>query len=242
MLVSEAFGIQRTWVLQRARVQTLSVVALFVVGTLAVRLATQLEASKLRISRVTRLAAAHRVVILHVAIGVLAAIARIGANLVDASLAGGAVRVGATLGQVGNRWYTVVISVLLVSSRAIAHSIMQLHVTNCATSANILRARVDTTLVQAGSVQRTVVVYGTFLRARYSSLRCTLDVRISNVFRGTRTLGPMSTGYALCVHSAWFSTTGQHALSSYAAIGIWTIVIRATTFYHNRLTLTVGVD
>lgn len=262
MLVSEALRVQRTWILQRARVQALAVVALLVVGTLAVRLATQLEASKLRVSRVARLAAAHRVVVLHVAIGVLAAVARIGADLVDAGLTGGAVRVGATLGQVGNRWrkrkrlaygisqpqellltwYAVVVGVLLVSSWAVAHGIVQQHVTNGSSSADVLRARVDATLVQTGSVQRAVVVHGTFLRARYSSLRCTLDVWISYVFRGTRTLGPMSAGYALCVHSAWFGAASQHTLSSHAAIGVWAIVVLATSFYHNRFTLTVCVD
>lgn len=241
VLIAEAFRVQCTRILERARIQALSVIALLIVGTFAVRLASQLEASKLCISRVTRLAAAHRIVILHVAIGVLTTVTRVGANLVDAALAGSAVRVGATLGQIGNRWYAVVVGIFLVSSWAVTYGIVQLHMANGSTTADILRARVDTMLVKAGSIQRAVIVHGTFLRTRYTSFRYTLDVRISDVFRGTRTLGPMSAGYTLCIHSAWFSTANQHTLSSYAAIGVGTIVIRSTSFDHYRLTLTVCV-
>lgn len=182
VLIAKAFRVQRTWILQRTRIQALSVVALLIVGTFAVRLATQLEASKLCISRVTRLAAANRIVILYVAIGILTTVARIGANLVNAALAGSAIRVGATLGQIGNRWYTVVVGILLVSSWTVTDGIVQLHMTNGSTTADILRARVDTSLVKAGSIQRAIVIHGTFLRTRYTSFWCTLNVWISDVF------------------------------------------------------------
>lgn len=149
MLIAVAFRVQRTWIFQCARIQALSVVALLIVGTFAVRLATQLETSKLCISRVTWLAAAHRIMIFYVAIGILTTVAWIGANLIDAALACSAVRVGATLGQIGNRWYAVVVGILLISSWTVANGIVQLYMTNGSTAADILRAWVDASLVEA---------------------------------------------------------------------------------------------
>lgn len=84
MLVTVAFGIQGARILQSARVQAFAVEALLVVGTFAVCAASQLEATELGVTGISRLAAAYRVVILHVAVGVLSTVTWICADFIDA--------------------------------------------------------------------------------------------------------------------------------------------------------------
>lgn len=96
MTIAVAFRVQCARILIQAGIDARTVRALLVVGAVAVRLALQLEATGLRVARISRTAAAHRVVVLHEAVRILAAVARIGAYLVNARFASRTVRVRTT--------------------------------------------------------------------------------------------------------------------------------------------------
>lgn len=83
MFITIAFGIQRTRIFQRARVQTFSVEALLVVCTFAICTAAQFEATELSVTRVSRFAATHRIVVLHIAVGILSTVTWVCADFVD---------------------------------------------------------------------------------------------------------------------------------------------------------------
>lgn len=121
-----------------------------------------------------------------VAVGILTAVTRVCTDCVDARLTGCTVRVGLTFRQIGRRWYAVVVSVLGVTGWTIANGIVVLHVANGTTSAYVSSARIFALFVVTRTVQRTVVIDGTFLVAWYSCFRCTFDVWVADVLRWTR--------------------------------------------------------
>lgn len=83
VIVAEAFGVHGARIRQCARVDAFVVVARLIVRALVVRLARQFEATELRIARVAWLAHANRMMVLHVAIGIDAAIAWTRTQFVD---------------------------------------------------------------------------------------------------------------------------------------------------------------
>lgn len=86
VVVCVAFGRDRTRVTDQARVNTLAVEALLVGAALVVRRALSLDATRLGVTRVARLARAHAVVVHDATIRILAAQAWAAAQTIDAGL------------------------------------------------------------------------------------------------------------------------------------------------------------
>lgn len=174
----------RARIIDRARIDALSVVAGFVVGTLRVRLAAELHATKLWIAGVARFASAHWEVIRDEAIGVLTAVARTHAMFVDTRLGELTLGVGSAAslrlldGLARDFW------VSNVANWTATDAVMVLSVTERSTTARVSQtARVDASAVRARSVEWTIVVVVTFSARWIARYQRALDVRISLVFR-----------------------------------------------------------
>jgi hypothetical protein len=159
VVVAVALGVSGARIAQDARIDALSVVALLVVAAFGVRLATQFDTSGLWISRISGLAVADRVVVHDFTVGIRTAVAWADAESVDTRFTLSTFRIGSAPDSWTNRWYTLDARIAFVSSRTVALGSVVIGRTESSNSARfVVQTRIDTHVISAGLVVRTVVI------------------------------------------------------------------------------------